>query len=119
VTVTTGGAVDPAWSKSSNELFYIGPGAGRGPVVYAMPFTVSGTSFVPGKPVALFSPSNLLGGGTTVRATYDVSRDGRFLMNQPIPEAAQARASRTNPSSLRFVLNWTQGIQQLLNPSSQ
>jgi hypothetical protein len=84
----------------------------------AVPFTVSGTSFVPGKPVVLFN-QDTLGGGTTVRASYDVSRDGRFLMNQAIPEAAQARASRIAPTSLRFVLNWTQAIQQLLNPSSK
>jgi len=51
-----------------------------------------------------------------VRATFDVSADGRFLMNQPIPEAAQARASKINPNSLRFVLNWTQEVQRLLAP---
>jgi hypothetical protein len=112
--VTTGGAVDPAWSKNSNELFYVGPGGqGKPPAIYAVPFTVSGTSFVPGKPVLLFN-RNTLGGGTTVRATYDVSRDGRFLMIQPNLEAAAARGQRINPSSLRFMLNWTQGIQQLL-----
>ena len=116
VTVTTGGAVDPAWSKNSNELFYMGPGgAGKPPAMNAVPFTVSGTAFVPGKPVVLFN-QNVLGGGTTVRATFDVSADGRFLMNQPIPEAAQARASKINPNSLRFVLNWTQEVQRLLAP---
>jgi Tol biopolymer transport system component len=119
VTVTTGGAVTPAWSKNSNELFYIGPGGpGKPPAMNAVPFTVSGTSFVPGKPVVLFN-QDALGGGTTVRASYDVSRDGRFLMNQAIPEAAQARAGRINPGTLRFLLNWTQGIQQLLNSSSK
>ena len=117
VTVTTGGAVDPGWSKNSNELFYLGPGGpGKPPAMYAIPFTVSGTSFVPGKPVALFNANNLLGGGTTVRTTYDVSRDGRFLMNQPIPEAAQARASRISPTSLRFILNWTEEVQRLIAP---
>ena len=49
-----------------------------------------------------------------MRATYDVSADGRFLMNQPIAEAAQARASKINPTSLRFVLNWTEEVQRLL-----
>jgi hypothetical protein len=76
---------------------------------------VSGTAFVPGRPVVLFN-QNVLGGGTTVRATFDVSADGHFLMNQPIPEAAQARASKINPNSLRFVLNWTQEVQRLLAP---
>jgi hypothetical protein len=37
-------------------------------------------------------------------------------MNQPIPEAAQARAARINPTSLQFILNWTQEVQRLLTP---
>jgi eukaryotic-like serine/threonine-protein kinase len=116
VTVTNGGAVEPAWSKNSNELFYMGPGGpGKPPAMNAVPFTLSGTSFVPGKPVVLFN-QNTLGGGTTVRTTYDVSAEGRFLMNQAIAEAAQARASKINPISLRFVLNWTQEVQRLLTP---
>jgi serine/threonine-protein kinase len=116
VTVTTGGAEDPAWSKNGNELFYRAPGGpGKPPAITAVPFTVSGTSFVPGKPVVLFNQA-ILGGGTTVRASYDVSADGRFLLNQPIPEAAQERARTLSPTSLRFVLNWTQGIQQLFAP---
>jgi hypothetical protein len=80
-----------------------------------VPFTVSGASFVPGKPVVLFNQNSLFA-GTTVRATYDVSPDGRFLMNQAIPEAAQARAARLAPSSLRFILNWTEGVRELLAP---
>jgi eukaryotic-like serine/threonine-protein kinase len=116
VTVTNGGAVDPAWSKNSNELFYMGPGgAGKPPAMNAVPFTLSGTSFVPGRPVVLFN-QNPLGGGTTVRATYDVSPDGRFLMNQPIAAAAEARARRLAPTSLRFIMNWTQEVQRLLSP---
>ena len=114
VTVTTGGADDPAWSKNSNELFYRAPGGqGKPPAMTAMPFTVSGTTFLPGKPAVLFN-QQFLGGGTTVRATYDVSRDGRFLLNQPVAEAALARNQRINPSSLRFLMNWAQGVQQLL-----
>ena len=114
VTVTTGGADDPAWSKSGNELFYRAPGGqGKPPAFVAMPFTVSANSWVPGKPVVLFN-QGILGGGTTVRATYDVSRDGRFLLNQPVADAAAARILRTNPTSLRFVMNWTQEIRKLL-----
>ena len=119
VTVTNGGADDPAWSKNSNELFYRAPGGqGKPPAFMAMPFTVSANSWLPGTPIVLFN-HGILGGGTTVRATYDVARDGRFLLNQAIPEAAVARAQRIAPSSLRFVMNWTQGIQQLLTSSSK
>jgi hypothetical protein len=56
-----------------------------------------------------------LGGGTTVRATYDVSRDGRFLFNQGIPEVAAERVRKIYPASLRFILNWTEEVQRALN----
>jgi len=116
VTVTTGGADDPAWSKNSNELFYRAPGGpGSPPAFTAVPFTVSGTSFVPGKPVVLFNQA-ILGGGTTVRATYDVSADGRFLLNQAIPDAQQERARRLSPVSLRFILNWRDDVRRLFAP---
>jgi serine/threonine-protein kinase len=110
VTITSGGAQDPAWSKNSNELFYR-----VGPQMMAVPFAVSTGSFVPGKPVALFSQPSL-GGGTTVRATYDVTPDGRFLLNQPVADAAIERNLKIFPSTLRFVLNWTQEVQRLLAP---
>ena len=108
VTLTSGGAVDPAWSKKGNELFYR-----AGPQMMAIPFTVSAGAFVPGKPVMLFR-QGALGGGTTVRATYDVSPDGRFLFNQATPDAAAERNRKIFPSSLRFVLNWTEELRQPL-----
>ena len=110
VTMTSGGAADPAWSKADRELFYR-----VGAQMMAVPFTVSGGAFVPGKPVALFR-QDALGSGTTVRATYDVSPDGRFLFNQVVAKAVEARNAQMFPSRLRFVLNWTRGVQQLLNP---
>jgi hypothetical protein len=109
VTITSGGALDPAWSKNSSELFYR-----VGPEIVAVPFTVSAGTFVPGKPVTLFSQASL-GGGTTVRANYDVAPDGRFLLNQVMTEAGQERNRRIFPSTLRFVLNWAQEVQQLLD----
>jgi Tol biopolymer transport system component len=108
VTISSGGAQDPAWSKKTNELYYR-----SGAQMIAVPFTTTGGAFVPGKVIALFQQP-ALGGGTTVRATYDVSPDGRFLFNQTAPDTAGARNRAIFPSSLRFVLNWTQGIQQLL-----
>ncbi len=115
VTVTSGGAEDPAWSRNSNELFYREPAAlGQTASFMSVPFTVSGTDFVPGRPVVMFRAIPL-GTGTTVRATYDVSPDGRFLLNLPLAEGADERTRKIFPSSLRFALNWTQGIQQLLS----
>ncbi len=109
-----GGAQEPAWSKNSSELFYRGPIATvQTPALFAVPFTVSNGSFVPGRPAELFRQS-ALGAGTTVRATYDVSRDGRFLFNQASPQVAAERARKIFPSSLRFILNWSEEIQRLL-----
>jgi len=51
-----------------------------------------------------------------VRATYDVSPDGRFLLNQGIPEAAQERARRLSPVSLRVILNWRDDVRRLFAP---
>jgi serine/threonine-protein kinase len=108
VTITSDGAVEPAWSKNSSELFYR-----RGQRMMSVRFKVSGTEFVPEKPVQLFQQPSL-GGGTTVRATYDVGPDGRFLFNQPIPEPAGERNRIVFPSTLRVVLNWSQEVQRLL-----
>lgn len=49
----------------------------------------------------------------SVRGTYDVSPDGRFLMT--IQEATARRNQTIFPSTLRILLNWTQGIQQPLS----
>jgi len=75
---------------------------------------VSDGSFVPGTPVELFRQP-ALGGGATVRATYDVSRDGRFLFMQAAPAVAADRVRKIYPSSLRFVLNWTDEVRRQLD----
>src|SRR5688572_1993514 len=109
VTVTSEGPpVEHAWSKNSSELFYR-----AGPRMYSVSFKVSGTEFIPDKPALLFfQPS--LGAGTTVRATYDVAPDGRFLLNQPLPEVSEERNRRIFPSTLRVILNWSEETKRLL-----
>jgi serine/threonine protein kinase/Tol biopolymer transport system component len=111
VTITNNGAQDPAWSKNSNELFYR-----EGLVLMSVRFSATDVEFVPERPVALFQRQAWLGAGTSVRATYDVAPDGRFLVNQPIADVAAERASAIFPSRLRFVSNWTQEVQRLLAP---
>jgi WD40-like Beta Propeller Repeat len=75
-------------------------------------FKIAGAEFVPEKPVMLFRQP-LLVGGTSVRPTYDVAPDGRFLFNLPIPETGDERNRRIFPSTLRLVQNWTEDIQRL------
>jgi eukaryotic-like serine/threonine-protein kinase len=106
-------AQEPAWSKNSNELFYRDTGAQQ-PALFAVRYTVSNGSFVPGTPVELFRQPGL-GSGTTVRASYDVSRDGRFLFNQAVPEVAADRLRKIFPASLRFIVNWTDEVHRQLD----
>jgi serine/threonine protein kinase/Tol biopolymer transport system component len=109
VTITSdGGVSEPAWSKNSNELFYR-----VGQSIMSVRFRISGSEFVPEKPIQLFRQPALVG-GTSVRPTYDVTPDGRFLFNLPIPETGDERNRKIFPSTLRLVLNWTEEIERLL-----
>jgi Tol biopolymer transport system component len=77
--VSSGGGRQVRWSPRGRELFYVAPD-GRLMSVSLTPRT-EGQAVEPAAPVALFR-TRILGvptGGTAVE--YDVSRDGRFLMN--------------------------------------
>lgn len=112
VTITSDGAQDRAWSKNSNELFY----RNNSDQMMSVRFSITDGELVLDRPVMLFRLPAWLGGGTSVRATYDVAPDGRFLVNQPITDVAAERARVMFPSGLRFVLNWTEEIERLLAP---
>jgi hypothetical protein len=73
---------------------YIGP---NGEMMTAT-ITATGTTLEPGAPVALF-PTRILGGGVeNIQARqYDVSRDGRFLINTVLDDAS---------SPITLLLNW-------------
>jgi eukaryotic-like serine/threonine-protein kinase len=111
VTLTSSGATEPAWSKNSDEIFYINNGR-----MMSVRYKISGAEFVPEKPVILFDVINLVqGGGATVRTVYDVSPDGRFLMIQSIPEVAVERNQKIFPSTLRFIFNWTDEVEKMIS----
>jgi serine/threonine protein kinase/Tol biopolymer transport system component len=76
--VSTAGGVHPRWRRDGRELYYLGPPS----EMMAAPITVTGATLTPGTPVALFH-TRVLGGGTdTLQGRqYDVTRDGRFLIN--------------------------------------
>jgi hypothetical protein len=74
------------------ELYFIAPDG----KLMAASVTVSET-FAAGTPVSLFSAS-LAAGGEIRKQEYAVSRDGRFLINQPV------ETSTTPPITL--ILNW-------------
>ena len=81
----------------------------------AVPIVVTGATLEPGMPVALFQ-TRIYGGGTYAIGGrhYDVTRDGRFLVNQTVQQSAAERNRLISPQTLRLVLNWTAGVERLL-----
>jgi eukaryotic-like serine/threonine-protein kinase len=76
--VSTAGGIHPVWRFDGRELYYIDPvGA-----MVAAPITVTGNTVQPGIPLVLFS-TRILGGGVDAGQgrQYDLTRDGRFLIN--------------------------------------
>lgn len=92
--VSIGGGIQPRWRHDGRELYYIGPDG----QMMAAPTDTSGTAFDVGTPVKLFD-TKINGGGTDVAqgSQYDVTRDGRFLINTALDSA-------TAPITL--VQNW-------------
>lgn len=83
--VSTAGGIYPLWGSGGKELYYL---AQDGQMM-AAPIVVTGTTLEPGTPVELFQ-TRIVGGGTEngQGRQYDVSRDGRFLINTVLDEAA-------------------------------
>jgi Tol biopolymer transport system component len=82
VRVTTAGGTEPRWSRDGSELFFR-----RGSEIHAVKLIRRGNNLDLGESKRLFDA------GAPVRS-YDVSPDGRFLLNLP----AQARSH--NPMTL-------------------
>ena len=83
--VSIGGGRQARWGRGNRELFYVSPEA-RLMSVSLTP-RPDGEGIEPGAPVALFQ-TRILGvptGGSVVE--YDVSSDGRFLMNTLVEHA--------------------------------
>src|SRR5262249_23997610 len=93
--VSTSGGSQPPWRAHCKELYFLAP-EGK---LMAVAVMASGSKFEAGKPVPLF-PTRILNGaiGTVNKPQYAVSRDGRFLINQPV------ETSTTPPITL--ILNW-------------
>ena len=69
----------------------------------AAPVTVTGPTLAPGAPLALF-PTRIVGGGdTNLGRQYDVTRDGRFLINTVLDEAA---------APIALIQNWNPEAKQ-------
>ncbi len=79
IAISTVGGVYPRWSRDGKELYFITPDAR----LAAVPVTATATAIEPGSPEMLFQTQRL-GGGMNVIGRghqYDVTADGRFLIN--------------------------------------
>ncbi len=76
--ISTAGGRFPRWAPGDKEIYYFAPDG----TLMATPVTRVGAAIEPGQPVALFRPT-VHGSGIDVGLgpQYDVSRDGRFLIN--------------------------------------
>ena len=95
--VSTSGGVSPRWRADGKELYYMAPDS----KLMAAPITASGATITPGTPVLLFQ-TRIYGGGTdaTFGTQYDVTADGRFLINTVLEDAA---------SPITLLQNWAPG----------
>jgi Tol biopolymer transport system component len=93
--VSTSGGIQARWRADGQELYYIAPDG----KLMAVPITTHGAAIEPGTPVALFQ-TRIWGGGTnaTLGHQYDVSPDGRFLLNSAMEDVAMA--------PITLLLNW-------------
>ncbi len=91
--VSTAGGIYPLWRSDGKELYYLAP---EGQMM-AVPITVAGTALAPAAPVVLFLP-RIYGGGTdtSLGRQYDITRDGRFLINTPSRSSKTGNQQRNN-----------------------
>jgi serine/threonine protein kinase len=93
--VSTGGGLYPRWGPDGKELYYIAPDG----KLMAAAITVNGAKLEPGAPRPLFQ-TRILGGGVDSQQgkQYDVSPDGRFLINTVLVD--------NNPAPITLLQNW-------------
>jgi hypothetical protein len=106
VRVSSNGGDEPAWAANGRELFYR-----RGQAMMAAAATLpDGNQFSFGPPQQLFSGPYDVATGEAARS-YDVARDGRFLMLLPAdPNSARPTAS------IVVVQNFIEEIKRRVRP---
>jgi eukaryotic-like serine/threonine-protein kinase len=101
VRVSGSGGYEPRWSADGKELFYR-----QGGSVYAAAVD-SGAELSFETPVMLFSGA-YFGAPVPETRSYDVARDGRFLMIQ----LEDSPTSNETPASVVIVENWFEELKQ-------
>jgi hypothetical protein len=69
----------------------------------------AGATFTAGTPTKVLDAKYFNGGANANARTYDVARDGRFLMIKGSPDDGDARADR-----LVVVVNWREELRETL-----
>jgi serine/threonine protein kinase/Tol biopolymer transport system component len=91
--LSTGGGYQPRWRADGREVYYLTADSR----LMAVPVNTAGTAVEVGRPRELFRTRLSLPLDNPFMARYDVSSDGRFLLNLPV---------RPGESPLTVVLNW-------------
>jgi eukaryotic-like serine/threonine-protein kinase len=102
--VSSSGGLHPRWSPDGRELYYL---TGDDTAIMAVDIKTDGTSISAGTPRSLIKTRvrvDHVPGGTP----YDVSRDGRFLINEFMTNETSGGAA--GASSFTVVLNWASGL---------
>jgi serine/threonine-protein kinase len=107
VRVSSNGGDEPLWSADGRELFYR-----RGQAMMVVAVRNNGNNFSFAPPQQLFSGPFAPSTGEVSRS-YDVSRDGRFLMLLP----ADPKSARTT-ASIIVVQNFIEELKGRLRPAA-
>jgi serine/threonine-protein kinase len=103
-TVSTKGGTQPRWSRDGRELYYV---SSRGEMMRVPVGT--GATWSPGTPDVVFDARPyFLVNNLHPFFTYDVAKDGRFLMLKP----AAGSKTQDATANLVVVLNWFTELQQ-------
>jgi len=97
--ISTGGGTAPVWARTERELFYLD----ESNMLMAVPVQTSGPEFSFGKPARVFDTKYW---GDFY--SYDVTRDGRFLMLK------DSNAGDRNQAMVVVVLNWFEELKRRL-----
>jgi serine/threonine-protein kinase len=97
------GGAQPLWARSGRELFYLGSGG-----LMMVRFEEDGATWKPEPPVKLFDWPGT--GGNT--RSYDVAKDGRFLMLKPVEGEGSEQAAA--PSSLVVIQHFDEELKRLV-----
>jgi eukaryotic-like serine/threonine-protein kinase len=83
--VSTGSGIFPRWRADGTELYYVGPDG----ELMASEIKTTGSTLQVGTPITLFE-TQIHGGGADMNQgrQFDVSEDGRFLINAVVDTAA-------------------------------